>query len=356
MAVELKHVTYQVGADTHIYSTDLKLEPGGFHVLLGTTLAGKTTLLRLMAGLEKPSRGEIWFNGHNVTGTPVQKRSVSMVYQQFIIYANFTVFDNIASPLRVARTSSADIKTQVGQMAELLQLTPMLHRFPHELSGGQQQRTALARALVKQSELVLLDEPLANLDYKLREELRDELPALFAGTGASVVYATTEPVEALLLGGYTAALHEGQVVQYGASSSVYRDPRNLLSAQVFSDPPMNTALVTKTGSQVELTQAVSWAPHGGAADLRDGPYILGIRPQHLGLTPADDHAVNVSGTVVISEISGSESVIHVDVNGQTWVSQLPGIHPFEVGDRVELYLQSDRCFYFDPSRQLRAGA
>ncbi len=162
-----------------------------------------------------------------MTGVSVQKRNVSMVHQQFINYPNFNVYENIASPLRVARMPDADIKARVGQVAELLKLSPMLDRRPGELSGGQQQRTALARALVKDADLVLLDEPLANLDYKLREELRDELPKLFKDRGCTVVYATSEPMEALLLGGHTATLHEGRVTQYGETAQVYRKPRTI---------------------------------------------------------------------------------------------------------------------------------
>ena len=176
MAIELKEVTKKVGINTHIYQTSIKLEEGRFNILLGTTLSGKTTLLRLMAGLERPSSGAIWFKGADVTGIPVQKRGVAMVYQQFINYPNLSVYENIASPLKVVRTPQQQIKARVHKVAELLQITPILERMPSELSGGQQQRTALARALIKESDLVLLDEPLANLDYKLREEFREELP------------------------------------------------------------------------------------------------------------------------------------------------------------------------------------
>ena len=207
MTIELKNVVKRVGAEIHIHETNVALESDGFNILLGTTLAGKTSLMQLMAGLERPTSGEIWLDGRNVTGVSVQKRNVSMVHQQFINYPNFSVFDNIASPLRVARLPRAEIKRRVGKVAEILRLSGMLDRKPHELSGGQQQRTALARALVKDADLILLDEPLANLDYKLREELRDELPQLFKDRGCTVVYATTEPTEALLLGGHTATMH-----------------------------------------------------------------------------------------------------------------------------------------------------
>ena len=186
MTLELKGVTKRVGGEVHIHETSLNLADGEFNILLGSTLSGKTSLMQLMAGLERPSSGEVWFNGANVTGVSVQKRNVSMVHQQFINYPNLSVFENIASPLRVAGMPRQDIEQRVGKVAELLRLSPMLQRRPAELSGGQQQRTALARALVKDSDLVLLDEPLANLDFKLREELRDELPRLFENRGCTV--------------------------------------------------------------------------------------------------------------------------------------------------------------------------
>ena len=217
MSLELKNVEKKVGIETHIYSTNLKLEKNTINVLLGSTLAGKTTLMQIMAGLDKPTSGEIWFNGENVTGKEVQKRNCSMVYQQFINYPNFTVFENIASPLKITGVKQDEIKERVGKVAELLKLSAMLNKKPDELSGGQQQRTALARALVKDSDLILLDEPLANLDFKLREELREELPKLFEDRDCIVVYATTEPLDALMIGGNTATLLEGNVIQYGLS-------------------------------------------------------------------------------------------------------------------------------------------
>ena len=210
MPLELKNVTKRVGAEVHIHETNLVIEEGTFNILLGSTLAGKTTLMRLMAGIQAPTSGSILNDGKDVTGVPVQKRNVSMVYQQFINYSNFTVYENIASPLRVAGLEKTEIDKRVRSAADLLRLTPMLERKPMELSGGQQQRTAIARAIVKDSDLILLDEPLANLDYKLREEMRDELPKLFLGRKRMVVYATTEPMEALLFGGNTATLYEGQ--------------------------------------------------------------------------------------------------------------------------------------------------
>ena len=349
MAIELRNVSLRVGAESHIYETDLSLQAGQFNILLGTTLSGKTTLMRLMAGLEKPTTGELHVNGEDVTGVAVQKRSVAMVYQAFINYPSFSVYDNIASPLRVAGLPRAEIDKKVRIYADLLKLTPMLDRLPSELSGGQQQRTALARALVKGAQLVLLDEPLANLDYKLREELRDELPRMFADSGATVVYATSEPLEALMLGGYTATLSEGRVVQFGKTSTIYRQPENLESARVFSDPPINIAVIEKRGARAHLNETVNWRIPAKLAEMPDGKYKIGLKAHHL--SPASGE-VEVRGEVQIAEISGSESLIRVNIEGNQWVSEAHGIHGYDFGQKASFFFDAERCFYFDSNEQI----
>jgi glycerol transport system ATP-binding protein len=348
VTLALHEVSLRIGAQTHIHPTTLELAPRGFNTLLGETLAGKTTLLRLMAGLVKPSSGRLSFNGADVTGMPVQQRRVSMVYQQFINYPNLSVFDNIASPLRVARGKADDIKQRVGRIAELLRLSPLLDRRPAELSGGQQQRVALARALVKEADLVLLDEPLANLDYKLREALRDELPRLFADRSSVVVYATTEPAEALLLGGHVATLHEGRVTQFGPAAAVYREPADLTTARVFSDPPINLAQVDKRGSRIVLGDGVAWAAPAALQAQPDGPLQLALRPHHVlpaGAIVAG--GVPVRGRVLISELSGSESTVHFDLGGAAWVSLAHGVRRHEVGAHADFALDVTRGLYFD---------
>jgi glycerol transport system ATP-binding protein len=355
MALELRKLTKRVGAETFIYETDLVLAEQGFNTLLGTTLSGKTTLMKLMAGIDKPTSGEVWFKGANVTDVPVQKRNVAMVYQQFINYPNLTVYENIASPLRVAGVPKRELDDRVAEVAELMRITPMLGRMPNELSGGQQQRAAIARALVKDADLVLLDEPLANLDYKLREELRDELPKLFAGRDCTVVYATTEPIEALLLGGQTALMHEGRVVQYGPTSDIYRRPDSLLAAQVFSDPPINTADITKQGQHIVMQGGLEWDVGGRLKSIPDGPYTIGIRPHHIEPHAANGQAVPIQGRVLVTEISGSESVVHFELAGHTWVSQSHGVHPFEVGEQAQLYADVGRALFFEPSGKRVVG-
>lgn len=355
MSLELKKITKRVGADVTIHETSLVLEERSFNTLLGPTLAGKTTLMQLMAGLDRPTSGEIWFRGTNVTGIPVQKRNVSMVYQQFINYPNFTVFENIASPLRVAGLDAGEIKRRVAQAADLLRLTPMLQRRPNELSGGQQQRTAIARAIVKDSDIILLDEPLANLDYKLREELRDELPKFFADRNCIVVYATTEPTEALLLGGNTATLHRGAVTQFGPTLDVYRRPVDRITAEVFSDPPMNFVPARVGGGAVQLPGGVAMPALGPLAGLGEGDVTLGFRPNHLFLRRSGLDAVAITAIVLVVEITGSESFVHVEHEAMRWVSLAHGVHELKPGAPVEIFLDPHRMFVFDRDQRLVAA-
>ncbi len=349
--LELKNVSKKVGNSLHISDVTITLERGSVNVLLGPTLAGKTSLMRLMAGLDRPTSGSILMNGSDVVGVPVQKRNVAMVYQQFINYPAMTVYENIASPMRVAGVDNATIDRRVHEAAELMKLTPYLERVPLNLSGGQQQRTALARALVKDAELVLLDEPLANLDYKLREELRVELPKIFAKTGAIFVYATTEPQEALLLGGKTATLHEGRVTQFDNTIDVYNRPTNLLTAQTFSDPPMNILAVKKSGGKFLFKGNGIDVPKN-VSGLADGDYTIGVRPHHMLLEKPRGKAMKLDCKVSTTEITGSESFIHLQCEGAHLVALIHGVRRVEIGDHLPAYLDQKSLFIFDQNRNL----
>ena len=228
----------------------------------------------------------------------------------------------------------------------MLQLERLLDRRPQELSGGQQQRTALARAIAKDSRAVFLDEPLANLDYKLREELRDQLPELFAGRGAVVVYATSEPEDALLLGGKSALMHDGRVVQFGKTAEIYRNPSNLSAARVFSSPPINTAVATKSGQRISIGSEASWQLAGSAAQLADGDYTVAVRPSNVLPVRSERATVPLTGKVLVTELTGSESSAHFALGGNNWVSLSHGIHPYRVGDNHVFYMDPNRCRFF----------
>ena len=339
--LELRNVSRRVDGVVHLADVDLALERGTLNVLLGPTLAGKTSLMRVMAGLDRPTGGQVLVDGTDVTGRPVRKRDVAMVYQQFINYPAMTVRENIASPLRIRGADKATIEREVARAAELLRLTPYLERTPLNLSGGQQQRTALARAIVKNADLVLLDEPLANLDYKLREELRAELPRIFGESGAVFVYATTEPSEALLLGGNTATLHEGRVTQFGPTVEVFRRPHDLVTAQTFSDPPMNVIEARANGGRFDLGEG-AFVP----ANVPDGAYVLGFRPHHLRLAPRPG-TVALEATVTVTEITGSESFVHLRRGDADWVLLTHGIVDPPVGERLPVHLDTRHMLVFD---------
>lgn len=345
--LELRDITKSVGGQDHIRDVSLTLEHGSLNVLLGPTLSGKTSLMRLMAGLDRPTSGSVWFDGEHVTGVPVQKRNVAMVYQQFINYPAMTVYENIASPLRVAGEPAAKIDSEVKRAADLLKLTPYLQRTPLHLSGGQQQRTALARAIVKNAKLVLLDEPLANLDYKLREELRAELPRIFAETGAIFVYATTEPHEALLLGGNTATLSQGQVTQFGRTIDVFRNPNDLITARTFADPPLNTISLDKSGKDFVLEGGVRLPVPKEIAGIPDANYTIAFQPHHLSLQRPSASAVAVAAKVLVTEITGSESFVHLAFADARWVMLAHGILDFEPDQMVEVFIDPRHIMVFD---------
>ncbi|HEV7321008.1 MAG TPA: ABC transporter ATP-binding protein [Ensifer sp.] len=354
--LEMKKISKVVGGETHIYPTDLVLERGSLNVLLGPTLSGKTSLMRLMAGLDKPASGSLIFDGTDVTGQPVQKRSVAMVYQQFINYPAMTVYENIASPMRISGADAATIDREVRKAAELLKLTPYLDRTPLNLSGGQQQRTALARAIVKNADLVLLDEPLANLDYKLREELREELPKIFAASGAIFVYATTEPSEALLLGGNTAALSQGRITQFGKTIDVYRRPVDLITARTFADPPLNTIELVKSGSTFTLDGKPVLTVPAHLSAIADGPCTVAFQPHHIAFERPQGGGDGLTVKTAISEIAGSESFIHVGFANARWVMLAQGIHDIEPDATLTVFVDTRHLMAFGPDGRAIGGA
>jgi glycerol transport system ATP-binding protein len=276
---------------------------------------------------------------------PVRERNVAMVYQQFINYPSFKVFDNIASPLKLR--GERDVAARVRALAERLHIGPFLDRYPSELSGGQQQRVALARALAKGAPLMLLDEPLVNLDYKLREGLREELSQLFEAGDSTVVYATTEPAEALLLGGYTAVMERGEVLQYGPTAEVFHAPRSLRVARAFSDPPMNLLAGEVADGQLQLPGGLRLPLPAalGAVGPVGGSLTLGVRASALR-TEGQPGDLALAGRVELTEISGSDTYVHVATGAGPLVAQFTGVHHFALGEPLTLYLHPVQAYLF----------
>ncbi len=347
MQLSLERIVKKVGTETWLHSLDISPRSGAVTVLLGATQAGKTSLMRIMAGLDVPTSGRVLVEGQDAVGMPVRERNVAMVYQQFINYPSFTVRDNIASPLRLR--GEKNVTARVLELAEKLHIEVFLDRLPAELSGGQQQRVALARALAKGAPLMLLDEPLVNLDYKLREELRDELTALFASGNSTVIYATTEPGEALLLGGYTAVMDAGELLQYGPTAEVFHRPQSLRVARAFSDPPMNLIPASAESSGVRLA---GWLELPVASSARLGERLtVGIRASALRVHPGDG-LVHLPGHVELAEISGSDTYLHVSTAAGEMVAQLTGVHRFELREPTTLYVDPAQVYLFDSDGHL----
>ncbi len=349
MALVLEQVSKGVGREHHLRDLALTIEPGSFNVVLGRTLAGKTSLLRLLAGLDRPSAGRIVKDGRDITRTSVRERSVAMVYQQFVNYPSFTVRANIASPLRLRK--APDVDARVRELAAMLGLGALLDRLPAQLSGGQQQRVAIARALAKDAELLLLDEPLVNLDYKLREGLRDELRAIFRARATTVLYATTDPAEALALGGHTILLHEGRALQHAPTLDVYHRPASAAAALVFSDPPISLFEVAVGGGAATHGELRIPLPEH-LRGLPDGTYRFGIRASDCGLHGRDG-LIPVRGEVELNEISGSETLVYLRHGEVPFIVQVSGVFHHELHAELTFYLDPGRLLAFEPDE---AGA
>jgi len=291
-------------------------------------------------------------DGQDVTGISVRKRKVAMVYQQFINYPSFTVFQNIASPLQISNVKKETIRKRVMETAKLLHLEGMLDRMPAELSGGQQQRVAIARALMKDSQLLLLDEPLVNLDYKLREELLEELTAIFKKRDCVVVYTTTEPSEALKLGGHIIIMDQGRVLQTGPTSQVYRNPASVHTAQLLSDPPINLFDANLKHAVLTMGNDLAIPVTPPFASLSSGQYRIGVRPNHLYLHRQSPEDIKIKSTVEISEINGSETFIHFLYSGCRTVLHEVGIDSRKIGSDITVYMNPENFFLFSKKGEL----
>ncbi len=355
MSLVLDMVGKTVGEEMHLEDISLTLEPGRLYVLLGPTLAGKTTLMRIMAGLERPTDGRVLEGGIDVTRVSVRKRSVAMVYQQFVNYPPLTVYENIASPLRIAGLPRAEIDRRVREMARMLHIEGLLDRLPAQLSGGQQQRCAIARALIKQARLLLLDEPLVNLDFKLREELRVELRDLFARQETTVVYATTEPLEALMMGGEVIVLDEGRLLQTGPTAEVYHRPGTTAVARVFSDPPMNLVQAAVRNGVAVIPGGLHIPLRAHLAHLPDGRHTFGLRAAHLSTRRRGEADLEIPTEVTLAEVSGSETFVHVHHGGVDWVVQEEGVHEYALGEPLRIYFDPAQLYAFDHLGVLEAA-
>jgi multiple sugar transport system ATP-binding protein len=337
--VELRGLSKRWGIYTALENLDLRVEDGEFLVLLGPSGCGKSTTMRLVAGLDEPSAGEILIGGRRVNDVPARHRDLAMVFQNYALYPHMTVGENIGYPLRVSRVPAADRQRRVQEAAAKVELGQLLARRPAELSGGQRQRVALARAIVRRPKLFLMDEPLSNLDAKLRTVMRAELRHLQRALGTTTIYVTHDQVEAMTLADRIVILNAARIQQIGAPAEVYASPANTFVAGFIGSPPMNLI-------RGEIAEGRFHHLAGGVAGVAGspGPAILGVRPEEIALASGEG---DLSGTVYSSELLGDCLLLTVDLGDGRVVAKLPPGEGREIGARVALSLDGARLHLFD---------
>ena len=350
MDLHAKELVYKPDTEFHLNNISFGMKKGEIYTILGRTLSGKTTLLKAIAGLVNPQSGRILFDGADLSRVPVWKRNIAMVYQQFINYPHLNVFDNVAFPLRQRGVSDKELKSRVSDAIERVGLKDFESRKIQALSGGQQQRVALARSLAKQAKILLLDEPLVNLDYKLREQLREEFGRIFTSDFSSesiLVYSSTDPMEAMQLGGETIVLDEGQILQQGPASEIFENPATTRVAEITNDPAMNLLPGVIEDSKVVIDSKMELPIPLHFKELSFGEYTFGIRASDISLNKKG-HAF----TVELAEISGSETFLHARHDNISLVGQLDIVKNFNVGEAVNLHFDTQKLYAFSDDGNL----
>ena len=353
MDLVAENLVFRPENEYHLNNVSFTMTRGKLYTILGRTLAGKTTLLKTIAGLIAPDSGSITYSGKEFGSLPVWKRNVAMVYQQFINYPHLTVFDNVAFPLKQRKVSTATIQQKVSQALQQVGLQGFEERKIQALSGGQQQRVALARSLVKEAELLLLDEPLVNLDYKLREQLRDEFRGIFNSglmDQSILIYSSTDPVETMQLGGDVVVMDEGSVLQQAKAQDVFEHPADTRVALIANDPAMNLIAGEKTGGMIVINQAIRMDVPRHLESLMDGRYTFGIRAADISIDKEGD-----LWEVELSEISGSETFIHLRNGEHSIVGLLEMVKDIQIGEKISVQFDSQWLYAFDQKGDLAAS-
>ena len=346
----LKNVSVTTEKDGVILDDiSFEFKPGRIYILIGRTTSGKTSLMRAIAGLLPIDSGEITMNGVDFDEKPIWERDVAVVYQQFINYPNKTVLQNVEFPLLRKGLKKSEAREVALASINKVGLSDYLDRKPSQLSGGQQQRVALARSLSRKSHIMLLDEPLMNLDYKLREQLRVEFKEIFnSQKDAVTIYATTEPPEALILGAEILVMHEGRIVQYGSPTEVYEQPQSTTVARVISDPPMSILPASISAGEIRFSDGYSQPIPAKMKNFKEGRYEVGIRANDIVSAKSGGE----KGTISLVEVSGSETLVYVDTPAGEVVLQMEGIHDVKVGEAISVELPSNRLFLFETNGAL----
>ena len=343
---------------TAVKKINLHIDNGEFMVLVGPSGCGKTTTLRMVAGLEKITSGAISIGDRVVNDLEPKDRGIAMVFQNYALYPHMTIFNNMAFGLQLAKKKKDFISETVGRTSKALGLDQMLERKPQALSGGQRQRVALGRAIVRNPIVFLFDEPLSNLDAKMRVQMRSEISRLHSQLGSTMIYVTHDQIEAMTMGDRICVMKDGQIMQVADPLTLYRQPENLFVAGFIGSPPMNLLkgkVVRQNGGLVFVEAAdqntVSVPLQGNLEPLAgrylDKPVILGIRPEHITEETKEGSHVPVSSTVDIAEPMGSESLVYLKAGTGNFIAKIHGERLFHQGEQVTVHVNTDKIHLFD---------
>ncbi len=349
--VRIRNVTKRFGKKVALQGVSAPIPKGSFFCILGEPGAGKTTLLRIIAGLEIPEEGEIFFGDQDVTLVPPQRRNVAFVFQDFALYPHMSVFENIASPLRLKGLSEEAIRKKVVEVASFLKIEKLLDRLPNFISGGERQRVAIARALVKEPTLCLFDEPLVNLDYKIREDMRAQFKLMQRELGQTIVFATPDPIDALSMADIVLVLHEGRVQQMANVWEAYKRPANVFVGKYLGFPEMNIfeGRVSRSGN------SLFWESKGLRLDIGSfdflKPYegatvLLGLRPEDIRLGDTEGADFTFEANIVLSEVVGSDTIVHLSVEGVALRAFVPQIFRRPSGERIPIGFRHEDLYFF----------
>jgi multiple sugar transport system ATP-binding protein len=355
--VTFDHVTKQFGADaTAVNDLNLEVNDGEFLVLVGPSGCGKTTALRCVAGLETISEGKLLIGDRVVNDVVPKDRDIAMVFQSYALYPHMSVYDNLAFGLKLRKIPKPEIDRRVREAADILGLEKLLDRRPRALSGGQRQRVALGRAIVREPQVFLMDEPLSNLDAKLRVQTRAEILRLHQRLKTTVIYVTHDQVEAMTMGDRIAVMRDGLLQQVGTPEQLYAHPTNVFVAGFIGSPAMNFVTANKDGSALKVGEhvlALEGKPAEVISDLADGAEVrVGFRPEHLELgAHAPDTAVRIPAKAEVVEFLGDEVLVHARVAGGEIMAVVDSDHRLKAGDQVEFWLAMDKLHLFDPATE-----
>ena len=343
--IVIKNVAKRFGSFTALHSIDLTISDQEFMVLLGASGCGKTTLLRIIAGLETPSQGEVWIGGRRVDHLPPRERGIAMVFQNYAVFPHLTVFENIAFGLRMKKLPQAEVEKRVTRTAELMHIEQLLKRYSGQLSGGQRQRVAVARALAMEPDVILMDEPLSNLDALLRLEMRAELKGVLANSKTTTIYVTHDQVEAMSLADRISVMNGGKIVQAASPVEVYRNPAARFVGSFIGNPPMNF-LPAKRDAGGRWSVAGLSVDGPAASDALE----FAIRPEDLTVA-----AEGFAATTRVVEPLGAHTLVTAEVGGQMFRAVLDSDLKVAPGDELRLAPKADRIRWFDPETGLSAS-